>query len=324
MVSLAAINMPLARGGTNFAISACMVTARKIERARDSALIINRRSRSGRDAAQRAMEELERAGMNVRLNRLVKGGPDLGAAVRDAIEAGIGTVVVGGGDGTIASAARMLASRPELTLGILPVGTGNDMAKTLGIPLDLEGACRVIAEGVTEDIDLGEVNGKYFLHTALVGYPAQANLATPSWMKRRFGRFAYIYSSLLSFLRAKPFHASVTAGDAQWEGKTALVVIGNGKFHWPARTVLEKEEELRRSLLVYTPRNSNRMTLLRLIFKLATGGKQRSLLRYEATDSVTVVCDPPQPVDADGEFARMTPAHFRLVPHGLRLLVPAG
>jgi diacylglycerol kinase (ATP) len=299
-----------------------MAVARSIDPARDVALIINRRSRSGRDSARRALEELERLGITVRLHRLVKGGPDLTVAVQEAIAEGIETIVVGGGDGTIASAAQLLVGRPELRLGLIPVGTGNDMAKALGVPRDLGQACGVIAGGHFEEIDVGEANGKYFLHTSLIGYPAEANYATPAWMKRRLGKVAYAYSTLLSLLRAEPFEVSVTAGGARWEGRTPLLVIGNGKFHWPARTILQREEELKSSLLVYAPRNSHRMTLLRLIFKLVTGGKQRSLALHEATDSVTVMTDPPQPVDLDGEYTRDTPIHYRLVRRGLRVLVP--
>jgi diacylglycerol kinase (ATP) len=299
-----------------------MATARRVEPAREAALIINRRSRSGRDSARRAREELELAGVSVRLHRMVKGGPDLTAAVREAIRAGLETIVVGGGDGTLSSAAQLLVGRPELRLGLLPVGTGNDTARMLGIPLDLEGACRVIADGHTEEINIGEANGRHFLHTALVGYPARANIATPSWMKRRLGKLAYAYSTLLSVLRAKPFGVSVTAGSSKWEGRTSLLVIGNGRFHWPARTLLEREEELKNSLIVYTPRNSRPLTVLRLLFKLVMGGEQRSLLLYEATDSVTVMTDPPQPVDLDGEYIRDTPIHFQLIRRGLRVLAP--
>jgi diacylglycerol kinase (ATP) len=301
-----------------------MATARTIEPAQEAALIINRRSRSGRESARRALEELERAGMSVRLHRLVKGGPDLNAAVREAIREGLGTVIVGGGDGTLSAAAQLLVGRPELRLGVLPVGTGNDMARALGIPLDLKGACGVIAAGHADGIDVGEANGRFFLHTSLIGYPAIANHETPGWMKRRLGKLAYAYSTLLSILRAERFEVSVTAGSTKWEGKTSLLVVGNGRFHWPARSLLEREESLRNSLIIYTPRNSHRLTLLRLIFKLVTGGKQRSLLLHEATDSVTVETDPPQPVDLDGEYTRHTPIHFRLVRQGLRVLVPRG
>ena len=142
-------------------------------------------------------------------------------------------------------------------------------------------------------------------------------------MKRWLGPAAYAYSFLLAFLRSKPFHASVTAGDDHWKGDTPLLVIGNGRFHWPARVIVEKEETLRNSLLVYTPRNSHRLTLLRLVLGIwVTKRKQRSLLLSRATDSVTVMADPPQPVDVDGEIARMTPIHFRLARRALRVLVP--
>ncbi len=285
--------------------------------------MINLRSRSGPAAAQRALEELKKQGVPVRKSRLVRSGPELLMAVREAIDSGIDTLIVGGGDGTVSSVVDLLANRPDMALGLLPIGTGNEVARALGIPLDLAGACRVVAEGHQTTVDLAEANGNYFLHTALVGHAAQVNHTTPSWLKLYFGKAAYLYSFLATLLGSRPFRVRVTAGSARWEASTILVVLGNSRFHPPARVLLPPRELGGRGLVVYTPRDSRWTTLLRVVVGLwITRRPQPDLLLSTLADSVTVVADPPQPTDLDGELSRPTPVSFRLVRDALRVLVP--
>lgn len=293
------------------------------EVARAAAVVINLHSRSGRAMARAAIEQLRQFGVDVRQASFVKSGPQLMKSVRAAIDAGLGTVVIGGGDGTISSVVNLLAKRPDLSLGILPVGTGNEVARTLGIPLDLEGACRVIAEGRVETVDLAEANGNYFLHTALIGYPARLNHSVPSWLKARFGKLAYTYALLGSILRAKPFWAKVTAGEEGWEGETIVVAVGNSRFHTPASVLLPRPRHGKTGLVAYAPKGGRLSTLLRLAIGLyVTRRKQPSLLFSLNSDSVTVETDPPQPLDLDGEYARPTPVHFQSAKDALRVLVP--
>jgi YegS/Rv2252/BmrU family lipid kinase len=244
-------------------------------------------------------------------------------AARRAVESGAGTIVVGGGDGTISAVVNLLANRPELTLGILPVGTGNEVARILQIPLDLPGACRVIASGRTEAVDLAEANGKYFLHTALVGYPAHVNHTMPSGLKARFGKPAYTFSLLRAMIGSRPFHARVTGGETTWEGETIAVIAGNGRFHLPGRVLLPRRGGKEPGLVVYTPRGSSLSTLFRLAVGLwITRTKQPDLLFSVRGNSITVETDPPQDVDLDGEYHRQTPVNFQLSRAALRVLVP--
>ncbi len=300
-----------------------MATVSNALTTKEVALVINLRSRSGELASQSALREMERQGIRVVRNRLVRSGPELMLAVRGAIESGIETVVVGGGDGTISAVVDLFANRPDLTLGVLPVGTGNEVARILGIPLDLAGACRVIAYGHPATIDLAEANGNFFLHTGLIGYPARVNHTIPPWLKLHFGKAAYLYTLLVSLFASKPFHTVVTAGDVRWEGDTVLVIVGNGSFHRPGQILLSASETGRRGMLVYTPRDSRWSTLVRLAIGLwITHTAQPSLLLSTVTDEVSIEADPPQTVDLDGEFARLTPVGFRLSPAAIRVLVP--
>lgn len=292
--------------------------------ARDAAVVFNLRSRRGRDLARPALEALRRQGLLIKEAHFARSGPEMMKAARQAVESGAGTIVVGGGDGTISSVVNLLARRRDLVLGILPVGTGNEVARILGIPLDLDGACRVIAEGRPEAVDLVEANGRYFLHTGLIGYPAKVNHSIPPWLKARFGKVAYTLSLLRAMLGARPFHARVTGGGLAWEGETVAVIAGNGRFHLPAHVLLPRRGGREPGLVVYTPRGSQLSTIFRLAVGLwITRARQPDLLFAIRGDSVTVEASPPQDLDLDGEYARQTPVHFQLARAALRVLVPA-
>lgn len=298
-------------------------TSQQNKQNREIALVINLRSRSGLRASERAIRELERHGVQVGRSYLVTSGQALIESIREAINSGYRTIVVGGGDGTISAAVDLLANKPDLTMGLLPFGTGNEVARVLGIPLDLEDACRVVAHGRVNTVDLAETGGNYFVHTAMIGYPAQVNSEVPSWLKQRLGKTAYAYTFLRSIAGARPFRVTMTVGEARWEGETILVIVGNGQFHTPASAFLPRSEYAESSLLVYTPRSTSWTSLVRLAIDLwVTRRRQPSLLLFRRADKVAIVANPPQVVDLDGEIARTTPVTIQIARNALRVLVP--
>lgn len=287
------------------------------------ALVVNLRSRSGQRFFRQAIEELERQGIRVRQAYRCTTGFELAQAASNALASQIKTVVVGGGDGTLAAVVDVLANRPDLTLGLLPLGTGNVVAQHLKIPRDLSGAVSVIAAGRTAQIDLGEANGDFFVHTALIGYPASINHAVPPRLKRHFGKAAYALIVLASFFRAKPFHVTVIAGDERWEGETLLVMVGNGRFHQPASVLLPPSEVAKPGLRVYTPKSTHLTNLIRLAVSLWITHQQRpSSLLFTSANSVKIVADPCQEVDLDGEISGRTPVEIHRARRALRVLVP--
>ena len=174
--------------------------------------------RAQRDAAVR--DALEQAGVAVAevvgVDRLDAQEP-MG---REWSARGIGIAVAAGGDGTIGSVATQIAGS-ELSLGILPLGTSNDTARSLGLPLDLVGAARVIAGGVPTAVDAGRVfmmpseaggaRGSYFLHAMTLGVNVEfARLATDLVRRQRWGRLNYAAAALEAVTRFEPLAATVT------------------------------------------------------------------------------------------------------------------
>src|SRR5688500_10192567 len=114
----------------------------------------------------------------------------MGGAVKQAVRKAP-MVIVGGGDGSLSSAVDFFIGK-ETVLAVLPLGTANSFARTLGIPLDLDGAIEVIADGKARKIDVGCINGDYFLNAAALGLAPKVAETVPSGLKRRLGRLGYL------------------------------------------------------------------------------------------------------------------------------------
>ncbi len=155
---------------------------------RRALLIVNEKSRNGAANLEASRERLKAYGIEP-IYRACERREDLSRLI---VEQGkeVDLVVIGGGDGTINAAAEGVIEE-GLPLGILPLGTANDLASTLGVPPDLDAAARIIAAGRTRRIDLGLVNGQPFFNVASLGLSAELAQELTSDTKRRFGRLSY-------------------------------------------------------------------------------------------------------------------------------------
>ncbi|WP_404713027.1 diacylglycerol kinase family protein [Sphingomonas sp. MMS24-J13] len=125
---------------------------------RRAALIVNAKSRRGQKAFAEARRLLQEAGFTLVICKALKNPERLEREVKKAVGTGVPLVIVGGGDGSISSSVDHLVDK-DTVFALLPLGTANSFARTLGIPLDVAGAVRVIAEGQTSLIDLGMIDG---------------------------------------------------------------------------------------------------------------------------------------------------------------------
>ena len=147
-------------------------------------LLVNQHARSGQKLLSQATRELQALGFE-----LIQESTERPHHIPDAIQRyknQVDLVIIGGGDGTLNAAIEGLINT-DLPLGILPLGTANDLARTLGIPTYLPEACQVIAAGQIRRIDLGWVNGKYFFNVASLGLSVQITQRLTKEVKRRWG-----------------------------------------------------------------------------------------------------------------------------------------
>ena len=133
-----------------------MIRMKSARDARSAAVVINAGSRRGA-AHELALDTMRKAGVPISSVHHVLSGGDLAATLDRVIADGHDLIVVGGGDGTMTCAAGRIAGT-DVMLGVLPLGTANDFARTLEIPNNLAEACATVADGKVVDIDLGRAS----------------------------------------------------------------------------------------------------------------------------------------------------------------------
>jgi diacylglycerol kinase (ATP) len=198
-------------------------------------LMVNRHSRRGHEDRTAAIARLQSLGLDLIIEESTENPEQISEVIRqyrDRVE----LVIVGGGDGTLNAAIGGLVDA-RLPLGILPLGTANDLARTLGIPTALADACDVIARGKPYPIDLGWVNGKYFFNVASLGLSVRITEQLNKDVKRKWGVLAYAIAALQVLVRSVPFSAEIRTKDESLKVKTVQIAIGNGRYYGGGMTV---------------------------------------------------------------------------------------
>jgi diacylglycerol kinase (ATP) len=283
-------------------------------------LLANPNSRGGAAAAGPVADRFRRAGRLVTtesFSRPSEVSPDI-VARSGAVDA----VVVCGGDGTMNSAAAGLIET-GLPLGIIPTGTGNDLARTLSIPLDPMAAVDTILAGNLRRIDMGEVNGHPFFNVASLGLSASLAEGLTQQVKRRWGRLSYALAAAQVLVRARPFRAWI-----HWQGEairvsTFQVAVGNGKHYGGGMTVAQGASIDDASLDLYSLELTSvwKLALMLRAFRNGSHGAWAEV-RTVRSGEFEVRTRRPRPVNADGELLTCTPARFRVRPGAISVFAP--
>ena len=285
-------------------------------------LVVNPGARRGDDAAA----DLARAALEAQGLEVVPADPPdpgrLGEAIRRERDR-LDRVVVGGGDGTLNAAAQGLVGS-NLPLGVLPLGTANNLARTLGLPNSLEAACKVAAHGDPRPVDLGWVNGRYFFTTASIGLSVQISEALTAEIKQRWGALAYGRAALRAMVQARPFTAEIRWKGGTRRSRTVQVVVGNGRYYGSALPVAEDAAIDDAALDVYSLEVSHWLGLVALLPALRRGrhGDKRSVEALRTTE-VEIHTKVPLKLNVDGEIWGETPARCRVIPRALQVFTPA-
>ena len=283
-------------------------------------LVVNPRARRGPGSVGAARSVLEKAGIAV--TEAVPGKDESVADIirRDASSADL--VVIGGGDGTLNAAAPALVEA-GLPLGVIPLGTANDFARTVGIPLDPAKAAEVIVAGRLKPVDLGEVNGKLFFNVASIGFSAELAHELTQEAKRRWGTLGYGIVAARILMRSRLFTAFVDHDGTTEKIRTMQVSVGNGRHYGGGMTVEETATADDGRLDFYSLEVDHWWRLLALLPSLRKGTQGRwDDVRAFQTTEVTIRTSRRRPVNTDGELSTYTPAHFRIKPKALRVFGP--
>lgn len=289
-------------------------------------LIVNTRSRKGEESFSKALELLGTLGVRIDSSYALRDPGRLPETVREAVADGHDLVILGGGDGSVSSVVDFFVGGEE-TLGLLPLGTANDFARTLGIPTDLAQACETIARGKVVDIDLGIVGGNYYVNVASLGLGVEATQALSPWFKRNAGALAYPLAAVKAFFKHEPFGATLTFPDGDHPtatfGRLLQVAVGNGRFYGGGMVVAPDAGIDDRTLDVYVIELGRRRDLIGTARYLKSGDFVRGRgVHYYGTTSVRIETDPPLEINVDGELVARTPELFSLAENALRVIVP--
>ncbi len=243
--------------------------------------------------------------------------------LRRVVDGGATLAIIGGGDGSMTTACDVLAHE-NCALGLVPLGTGNSFALTLGIPSDVPGALDVIAAGRVVKVDLGTVNGTHFANFATIGLSAEIADRAPHDLKGKIGRAAYAVGGVRSFFTHAPFRAKVRWDVGRTEVRTQQIVIANGRY-FGSQPVTPDASIVDRKLAFFTTTGVSHLEVARMYIAFALGlqTKLPDAIAFSSRE-IVVKASPKQLVSIDGNTLGKTPAHFGVAPRALRVCVPAG
>lgn len=193
-------------------------------------LVVCNRPAEADEAFAAAIEESRSRGHEVTV-RPIDHPSEASRLTEEAIDAGVDTVVAAGGDGTLHGVLNgvLKGNRAACSVGLVPFGTGNDFATACGIPSDdPKLAFQLAVETQAVPIDVGRVNGHWFVNAASGGFGAEVTTDTPQGLKQVLGRFAYFLTGLVQFTQVEPRYARLTGPDFDWEGDLLALAVANG------------------------------------------------------------------------------------------------
>ena len=202
---------------------------------RETTYLVLHRKSANEESVKQAIRDCKKRGLDFRVlvpfNKKEK--PRI---VREALKNGARRIIAGGGDGTINAVANALIDAGEdysdVCLGVLPLGTANDFARGLGLPLENLSEClRIACEREALAVDIGCLNDRYFVNVASLGFGAEITATTPVNLKKALGGSAYTLMGLLKALNLTPYSCKLSVpGEAPIKGDMLFAAVGNNHY----------------------------------------------------------------------------------------------
>jgi len=298
-------------------------------------VMLNAASRRGLRAVEQVRRHLDALGLHQVELTAVPSGAGLAAALDAAVAERPDLLVVGGGDGSVGAAAGRVAGTGTV-LGVLPLGTANDFARTLQVPDDLALATRALRTGKVVDVDLGMARGfgpdtasrcLPFLNVASLGLSVGVTEKLSPRLKRRLGPLAYPAATLAAYRHHEPFAARLEFPDGDHPtmelDDLLQVAVGNGVHYGGGNTVSPTASVDDHTLDVYAivrGRLREHVSIARLLRDGSLVDHDR--VHHVLTRRVRVHTEPRLPVNLDGEVSLTTPVDFRVERNALQVVVP--
>ena len=282
-------------------------------------LLLNPKARRGDREQEGILRTFEEAGWTAVSEPIDHA--DGGAAVMERCKSQVDCVAVGGGDGTLISALRGILAC-GLPLGIIPLGTFNDLARTLDIPQDPIEAARLMIAGKRRRIDVGRVGDSYFVNEASIGISTRiARRQTPE-VKKKFGLLGVAGTTLTALRYSRPFRVTVSYDGREETFRTLQVTVANS--HHFGGLLTNKDAAVDDGWLdLYSLEINNWWQIFRILGPLLRHDIAHSKhVRSRRARRFEVSTARPHHVFADGEPATMTPAAFEVLYKAVEIFVP--
>lgn len=282
-------------------------------------MICNPGSRSGSAAVDSLRERLSAlGGVEFRKPNSPNEVPELIRQYGSQVE----RIVLGGGDGTINLALDALieVDRP---LGILPMGTANDLARSLNLPDNLERALDVIVLGHSQRIDVARANDVSFVNAIGMGLGPRMTREMDSDEKARFGVLAYLMGIARALRGQRHFQARIDFDGKTREYTCLQITVANGIHYGGGMTIADDAKLDDGRLDVLVVRYQGYLSLLGNAFRLRSGDMRASgTMHHFRGREVSITTQPGQDVTADGEFLTETPVECNVYPKCLEVFTP--
>lgn len=226
---------------------------------------------------------------------------DLARRARRAADEGIERLFVFGGDGTWHHAANALAGS-DTCLVPVPLGTGNDLARELGYPLDPEAAFRAGLEGVRERLDLGRIGDRFFCGVAGVGFDAAVAEYARTRVRRLRGPLVYAWATIASLAAFRPPAARLRAPGFAFDGEIFLAAFANTSHYGGGMRIAPDADPTDGLLDLVLVRRVSKLRLLGVFPRVYRGRHVgHPAVSIARVERLSVELDPAQPINADGE-----------------------
>lgn len=268
------------------------------------------------------LSEIESAGYETSTHATT-GKWDAMKEAEKACENDFDLIIAAGGDGTLYEVINGMSGKNKRSkLAVLPFGTSNDFARSLGIPKTLEGALEIIKQGKTEMVDVGKANDRYFINIAGGGVLTELTYEVPSKLKTAIGQLAYYVKGIEKLPSFKPYNLTYEVDGKINEEKAMLFLVANSK------TVggfdkLAPDAKINDGLLdVFILKKCNLVEMARVAGLLLAGEhvKDPKIIHFQ-TNEITFKLEEEVMLNLDGELGGKSPCVFKILPRHIEFFV---
>lgn len=271
-------------------------------------LLINTKSRRARHAYAELLDALRSSSIEItKVYELF--GSDLQAELKKAARSAPKLLIIGGGDGTVSSALDFFAGSKQ-NIAFIPLGTTNNFARSVSLPLTIQDAVHAIATRTVKPVDLGVINGRHFANVAGLGLSAKIAGSIKDSSKRKYGRLAYALEGVGQLFTYKPFLVTVQDKDSELElhFETRQLIVANGKYH-AGRQIAADASLSNGELLIFPLGGASLWSFVWAMVDFYVGKRKR--VRHGSFvigRHVRISTSKTVPIEFDGEVALHTPA----------------